>query len=276
MLQGHAAGKGMNLMGRLDGKIALVTGSARGIGKGIATELAKEGADVIVADLLIDLAYQTAGELQNRHGVTTLALEMDVTSEDSISSNVEKAIAEMGKIDILVNNAGVPPDNFGADETEADWDRCYEVNLKGIWKVTSAVAPHFKEQGGGKIVNIASIAGRLGGGMASYSASKAGAISITQSQAAELGRFNVNVNAICPGLLWTDLWRQIEGMFAGDHTEEVVDRRERFEAVIASNMPLGREQTPEDIGKAAVFFASDDANNITGQSLNVDGGMRMN
>ena len=263
-------------MGRLDGKVAFVTGAARGIGRGIATELAKEGADIVIGDLLIEEAYRTAGELQNRHGVTAIALELDVTSEDSIESQVAAAIGEMGKIDILVNNAGVPPDNFGADETEEDWDRCYEVNLKGIWKVTSAVAPHFKEQGGGKIVNIASIAGRLGGGMASYSASKAGAISITQSQAAELGRFNVNVNAICPGLLWTDLWRQIEGMFAGDHTEEVVDRRERFEAVIASNMPLQREQTPEDIGKAAVFFASDDAKNITGQSLNVDGGMRMN
>ena len=263
-------------MGRLNGKVALVTGSARGIGKGIATELAREGANVVVCDLLIDEAVRTAGELQDGHEVTAIALEMDVTSEDSIASQVAEAINQMGRIDILVNNAGVPPDNVGDDETEADWDRCYEVNLKGIWKVTSAVAPHFREQGGGKIVNIASIAGRIGGGMASYSASKAGAISITQSQAAELGRFNINVNAICPGLLWTDLWRQIEGMFAGDHTEEVVDRRERFEAVIAANMPLAREQTPADIGKAAVFFASDDAKNITGQSLNVDGGMRMN
>ena len=263
-------------MGRLDDKVALVTGSARGIGKGIATVLAREGATVIVADLLSDLAGETAAELGNEYGVSTLALEMDVTSEDSIAGNVEKAISEFGRIDILVNNAGVPPENFGQAETEADWDICYEVNLKGIWKVTSAVAPKMQEQGGGKIVNIASIAGRLGGGMASYSASKAGAISITQSQAAELGRFNINVNAICPGLLWTDLWRQIEGMFAGDHTEEVVDRRERFEAVIASNMPLGREQKPEDIGNAVAFFASDEANNITGQSLNVDGGMRMN
>ncbi|MDE2891660.1 MAG: SDR family oxidoreductase [Chloroflexota bacterium] len=263
-------------MGRLSGNVALVTGAARGIGKGIATELAREGADVVICDLLIDEAVRTAGELRDDHEVRAVALEMDVTSEDSIESQVAEAISQMGQIDILVNNAGVPPDNFGIDETEEDWDRCYEVNLKGIWKVTSAVAPHFKERGGGKIVNIASIAGRIGGGMASYSASKAGAISITQSQAAELGRFNINVNAICPGLLWTDLWRQIEGMFAGDHTEEVVDRRERFEAVIAANMPLAREQTPSDIGKAAVFFASDDAKNITGQSLNVDGGMRMN
>ena len=264
-------------MGRLDGKVALVTGSARGIGKGIATELAREGADVIVADLLIDQAYQTAGELQNRHGVTTLALEMDVTSDESISTNVERAIAEMGRIDILVNNAGVAPDNLSEDEVESDWDRCFEVNLKAIWKVSSALKPHFIENGGGKIVNVASIAGRVGAGeMASYSASKAGAISITQSQANKLGRYGINANAVCPGLLWTDMWRKLEGMLRGDHADEVVDRRAAFETAVKNNMPLGREQTPEDIGKAVAFFASDDAKNITGQALNVDGGMRMN
>ncbi len=264
-------------MGRLDGKVALVTGSARGIGKGIATELAKEGADVIIADLLIDLAYQTAGELQNRHGVTTLALEMDVTNDDSISANVEQAIAEMGRIDILVNNAGVAPDNLSEDEIESDWDRCFEVNLKAIWKVSRALKPHFIENGGGKIVNIASIAGRGGSGdIAAYSASKSGAISITQSQASQLGRFNINVNAICPGLLWTDMWRKLEGMLVGDDADEVIDRRARFEAALDAACPLGREQTPEDIGKAVAFFASDDARNITGQALNVDGGIRMN
>ena len=263
-------------MGRLDGKVALVTGAARGIGKGIATELAREGADVVIADLLIDLAYQTAGELQNRHGVTTLALEMDVTSEDSISTNVANAIAEMGRIDILVNNAGVAPDNLSQNEVESDWDRCFEVNLKAIWKVSSALIPHFVENGGGKIVNIASIAGRQGGAIASYSASKAGAISITQSQANDLGQYNINANAVCPGLLWTDMWRKLEGMLVGDHADEVVDRRAAFESTVESRMPLRREQTPEDIGKAVAFFASDDARNITGQALNVDGGMRMN
>ncbi len=263
-------------MGRLDGKVALVTGAARGIGRGIATELAAEGADIVICDVLIDEAFRTAGELQNRHGVTAIALEMDVTSDDSIETQVAAALAEMGQIDILVNNAGVAPDNLSQSEIESDWDRCFDVNLKAIWKVTKAVAPHFKEQGGGKIVNIASIAGRQGGAIASYSASKAGAISLTQSQAAELGSHNINVNAICPGLLWTDLWRKLEGMLVGDDADEVVDRRATFESIVASNMPLGREQTPSDIGKAAVFFASDDAQNITGQSLNVDGGMRMN
>ena len=262
-------------MGRLDGKVALITGAARGIGKGIATELAKEGADIVIGDLLIDEAYRTAGEIQNRHGVTAIALELDVTNEESIAAQIAEAVAQMGQIDILVNNAGVAPDHLSQNEAESDWDRCFDVNLKAIWKVSSAVAPHFQERGGGKIVNIASIAGRQGGAIASYSASKAGAISLTQSQAADLGRHNINVNAVCPGLLWTDMWRKLEGMLAGDDTEEVVDRRAAFEAGVR-NMPLGREQTPADIGTAVAFFASDDARNITGQALNVDGGMRMN
>ncbi len=263
-------------MGRLDEKVALITGAARGIGRGIATEFAKEGADVIIADLLIDEAARTAGELQNRYSVTTLAVPMDVTSEDSIAAELENALAALGRIDILVNNAGVAPNHLSEQEDDADWDRCFEVNLKGIWRVSSAVAPQLKANGGGKIVNIASIAGRQGGVIASYSASKSGAISLTQSLATELGPHNINVNAICPGLLWTDMWRKLEGMLIDDEADERIDRRQMFEAMLASNCPLGREQTPEDIGKAAVFFASNDARNITGQSLNVDGGIRMN
>jgi NAD(P)-dependent dehydrogenase (short-subunit alcohol dehydrogenase family) len=154
---------------------------------------------------------------------------------------------------------------------------CYEVNLKGIWIMSRAVAPHFKDRGGGKIVNIASIAGRVGGaGLAHYNASKAGAISVTQSLAGELGPSNVNVNAVCPGLLWTPMWRQLEAMFGGDETPETVDRRVVFERFIETNCPMRREQTPEDIGNAVAFLASDDARNITGQALNVDGGIRMN
>ena len=263
-------------MGRLDDKTALITGAARGIGRGIATEFAKEGADLIIADLLIDEATRTAGELQNRYQVTAMAVPMDVTSADSITAELDNALAMMQRIDILVNNAGVAPNHLSQDEDEDDWDRCFEVNLKAIWKVSSALAPHFIENGGGKIVNIASIAGRQGGVIASYSASKSGAISITQSFAAELGPHNINVNAICPGLLWTDMWRKLEGMLIGDEADELIDRRQRFEAMLAAGCPLRREQTPEDIGKAAVFFASDDAKNITGQSLNVDGGIRMN
>jgi meso-butanediol dehydrogenase / (S,S)-butanediol dehydrogenase / diacetyl reductase len=139
------------------------------------------------------------------------------------------------------------------------------------------VVPHFRERGGGKIINIASIAGREGGaGMAHYNASKAGAISVTQSLAKDLGPNNINVNAVCPGLLWTDMWRQLEGMIGGDDTPDVVEQRNVFDRFIATNCPLRREQTPEDIGEAVAFFASDAARNITGQALNVDGGIAMN
>jgi NAD(P)-dependent dehydrogenase (short-subunit alcohol dehydrogenase family) len=146
-----------------------------------------------------------------------------------------------------------------------------------MWAVSRAIVPHFRERECGKIVNIASIAGRTGGaGLAPYNASKAGAISLTQSLAADLGRANINVNAVCPGLLWTDMWRGLEGMIARDDSPEVVDKRENFEHFLRERCPLGREQTPADIGKAVVFLASEDARNITGQSLNVDGGISFN
>ena len=264
-------------MGRLDGKTALVTGGARGIGRGIALELAKEGADVVIADLLVDVGEETAAELRTL-GRKASVVEMDVTDTASVDAGVAQALEQPGGLEILVNNAGVIVDHTNpADTDEQDWDVCFEVNLKGIWKVSEAVVPHFLERGGGKIVNIASIAGRRGGDdLAPYSASKAGVISLTQSQAAALGRHNINANAICPGLLWTDMWRKLEGMFQGDAAEEVVERRQKFEAELAERCPLRREQTPEDVGKAVAFLASEDARNITGQALNVDGGLRMN
>ncbi len=263
-------------MGRLDNKTALVTGGGRGIGRGIVLQFAAEGADIVIGDIDLENAQQTASEIRDM-GRRCAVVEIDVTSEDSASAGVAQASGEFGKIHILVNNAGVAPAHVGADVTLDDWDLCYAVNLKGIWIMSSAMVPHFRDNGGGKIVNIASIAGRFGGGgLAPYSASKAGAISLTQSLATDLGPRNINVNAICPGLLWTDMWRHLEGMLQHDDTPEVVDRRAAFDAIIETRCPLRREQTPEDIGKAAAFLASDDAINITGQALNVDGGIRMN
>ncbi|GAB4323957.1 MAG: SDR family NAD(P)-dependent oxidoreductase [Dehalococcoidia bacterium] len=264
-------------MARLDGKAALVTGGGRGIGKGICEVLAREGAAVVVTDIDGEAASATATEIA-RGGKQATGFAMDVTSDDSVAAGIERAINWRGHLDILVNNAGVVGSHVGGSMvTEHDWDQCYEVNLKGIWRVSRALVGHFRERGGGKIVNIASIAGRVGGaGLSHYSASKAGAISLTQSLAAELGRLNVNVNAVCPGLLWTEMWRTLEALITGSTEEEVVNRREAFERYIAANCPLGREQTPEDIGHAVAFLASEEARNITGQALNVDGGIRMN
>ena len=188
------------------------------------------------------------------------------------------AIAEsFGGLDIVVNNAGVISDGMGDEQSEADFDRCYQVNCKGIWHMSTAALPRFQERGGGKIVNIASIAGRQGGhGLAAYCASKAAAISLTQSLATGFGRFNVNVNAVCPGLLWTEMWRKLEGLIRRTEVREEVDERAAFDAFLAERCPLRREQTPEDIGNAVAFLASEKARNITGQALNVDGGIEMN
>ncbi len=264
-------------MGRLDKRIAVVTGGGRGIGRGISLVLADEGADIVIADIDRENAWDTAKEIEQK-GRKATVVEMDVTNAGSVEAALTEAIGWQGHVDILVNNAGVVGSNVGGGAiTAQDWDACYEVNLKGMWTVTRALVPHLREQGGGKVVNIASIAGRHGGaGLAHYNASKAGAISLTQSLAHELGPMNVNVNAVCPGLLWTDMWRHLEAAISGDDTPEVVDRRQVFERFIKTNCPLQREQTPEDIGQAVAFFASDAAKNITGQSLNVDGGIEMN
>jgi len=263
-------------MGRLDGRRAMVTGGGRGIGRGIVLALTREGADVAIADLDLESAESTAKEVETL-GRRSAVVPTDVTDADSVRAAVARTLGELGGIDALVNNAGVVQDRTGLEATEADFDRCYAVNLKGIWNVTTALLPHFRERGGGRVVNIASIAGRKGvDALAPYAASKAAAISLTQSLASALGRENVNVNAVCPGLLWTPMWEKLEGMFRRDDSPEVVSERAAFDAYIQASCPLGREQTPEDIGAAVAFLVSDDARNVTGQSLNVDGGIFMN
>ena len=264
-------------MGRLEHRTAIVTGGGRGIGRGIAFSLVREGAAAILADIDLTSANRTAEEIQLAGG-TAMVVECDVTSEASIETAVRAAIGSRGRVHVLVNNAGVVGEHVGGREiTESDWDMCYEVNVKGIWSMTRALVPHFKANGGGRVVNIASIAGRAGGaGMAHYNASKAAAINLTQSLALDLGPSNINVNAVCPGLLWTDMWRSLEAMFGRDEAPEVVERRRVFDRYLEEHCPLRREQTPEDIGNAVAFLVSDEARNITGQSLNVDGGIQMN
>ncbi len=263
-------------MGRLSRKLAIVTGGGRGIGRGIVLALAEAGADIAIADVDLVGAEQTAGEVASL-GREVIVCEVDVADAQSVQRGLDQILARFGKIDILVNNAGIVQDRLGSEVTGDDFDRCYQVNLRGIWNVSSVVVPHFRESGGGKIVNIASIAGRRGdNGLAPYSASKAGAISLTQSMAFSLGPHGINVNAVCPGLLWTPMWEKLEGMFRRNTDPEVVSQRAAFDAYIQTNCPLRREQTPEDIGHAVVFLVSDQARNITGQALNVDGGMQMN
>ncbi len=261
------------------GRSAVVTGAGRGIGRGISLVLARNGAHVAVADINLESAQKVAAEV-TYFGRRSLGVSLDVTDQESTDRMVGKAIESFGRIDILVNNAGV----IGAEgweqrekPDEDDWDLTFEVNVKGIARVTDAIVPSMKENRYGKIINIASIAARQGSpGNPPYPVSKAGVISLTQSQALELAPHNINVNAICPGLLWTPMFERIIDRSAVRPNPEGKSDRELFMDSVAAGIPLGREQTPEDIGNLASFLASDYACNITGQSINVSGGRFMN
>ncbi len=260
-------------------KIAIVTGGGRGIGRGISLVLARNGANIVVADLLEDNAQRVADEVRAL-GRKSLALSLDVTSQASADAMAASAISAFGQIDILVNNAGIigaPGWESRETPNEDDWDMIYAVNVKGIAKVTNAVAPHMQSRNYGKIVNIASIAGRQGGPRnPPYNVSKTGVISLTQAQALELASYDINVNAICPGLLWTPMWERITAREAMTPNPEGKSQRELFEEHVQRSIPMRKEQTPEDIGNLAAFLASDVAHNITGQSINVSGGLYMN
>ena len=273
---------------QLDGRSALVTGGGRGIGRGISMILASRGAEVCVSDIDPANAEQVAAEI-NEGGGHAFATGGDVTDIDSISEVAQTAIDTFGKLDICVPNAGViggPGFMSRKDYIDADWDMTWDVNVRGVVNTADAVAEHMKARMYGKIVIIASHGGRqprgvpdVGRGSAQgpYMVSKAAAIQWTHWLAMNLGQFNINVNAVCPGRLWTPMWQAI----AQNHKElnpdlADMDPREIFEMQIKGTMPLGREQTPEDIGKAVAFLASDDASEITGQALNVNGGAIMN
>ena len=262
-------------------KIAVVTGGGRGIGRGIALALARNGADLVVADINSDDAGNVAAEVAEL-GRESIASHLDVTSQDSVDRMVDEVLARFGRIDVLVNNAGIyaaPAFEERDEANEDDWDMIYEVNVKGVVRVTGAVKPSMKERRYGKIINIASVAGRQGNpGNPPYNVSKTGVISYTQASALELAAFGINVNAICPGLLWTPMWERIAVRRSSIPVEnpDGLSPRDLFDWTIQRDIPLKREQTPEDIGNLATFLASDYSRNITGQSINVDGGLRMN
>ena len=262
------------------GKKAIVTGGGRGIGRAISLELARNGADVAIGDLNLQDAVKVAEEIEDTNQISIGCL-LDVTDDDSVDYMVTNMVKKFGRIDILVNNAGViaaPGWEDREESTEDDWDLIYEVNVKGMARVTEYVAKIMKKQLYGKVVNISSIAGRIGNlTHIPYGVSKAAVINLTQSMALELAPFDINVNAICPGLLWTPMWRRIAKRLSGiPEMSDGLSPREIFDRSVKKRIPLGREQTPEDIGYLAAFLASDFAKNITGQTINVSGGSHMN
>lgn len=263
---------------RLEGKTAIVTGAGSGIGRAIALCLAREGADVVLPDIKAAGVKAVAAEV-TRAGRRALAVSTDVSKEAQVAAMVRRALKTFGKVDILVNNAGIPgPIGLPfTNNVERDWDRVYQVNVKAIFLCCKAVAPHMIASKAGKIVNIASIAGQLGAATSPpYSVSKGGVITLTRVLARDLAVHSINVNAICPGLLWTPLWEYIgAGMIKNVAALKGKNPREVFDMRVREWVPLQREQTPEDVAHAVAFLASEQARNITGQALNVDGGIYM-
>jgi meso-butanediol dehydrogenase / (S,S)-butanediol dehydrogenase / diacetyl reductase len=263
---------------RLAGKVAIVTGGAQGVGRGIALCMAKEGADVAIADLKVEEAGRVAAEVRAL-GRKALVVKTDVSLQAEFETLYETVKRALGKIDILVNNAGSAsrPGNPFMNNIEEDWDLVWKVNVKSIFFACKAIAPYFMERKYGKIINIASIAGPMNSpNMPPYSVSKMGVVTFTKIVAKDLAPHNVNVNAICPGILWTAFWQETaERLIRAGGALAGMKPREVFESRVNALIPLKREQTPEDIGWAAVFLASDQALNITGQALHVDGGAVM-
>ena len=254
----------------LTDRVAIVTGAGNGIGRATALALAQAGAHVAAVDLDAGVAKATA-EAVAALGPKSLALDSDVGDLASIDQMVQRVMATFGRIDVLVNNAGVTRRAYIMDLTEADWDRIMRVNAKGVFFCLQRVAREMIPQRRGVIINIASIAGKgfAGTSNAIYAASKGSVISLTRTAAQQLARHNINVNAICPGTTVTALSEANAALRAREEGLSVEDMKRRRNAAI----PLGRPNDPEDVGALAVFLASPGARNITGQSLNVDGGV---
>lgn len=243
----------------LQNACALVTGAGQGIGKEIALALAREGCAVAVNDLYAERASAVVDAIGAAGGKAVVA-EGNVAAGDAVKSMVETTVTQLGKLDILVNNAGMILKTPFWDITEKDWDMIMAVNLKSVFLCCQAAAPYMKAQQSGKIINIASVAGKVGGGLlgnTAYAASKAGVIAVTKGLARELGPYGVNVNAITPALTETDMTKDISP-----------EKR----AQIISSIPLGRPGKPEDIANAVLFLASPLASFVNAEIMDVDGG----
>jgi NAD(P)-dependent dehydrogenase (short-subunit alcohol dehydrogenase family) len=254
----------------LQDKIVLVTGAGAGIGRAIALAMAAEGATVAAADIDRAAAERTAADCAG-NARRAIAIEADCGDVASIDRMVAQAVAELGRLDVIVNNAGVTRAAGIMDLTEADWDRIHRVNAKGVFFCLQRAAREMMQTGGGRIINIASISGRgyAGASNAAYAASKGAVIALTMKAAHELGRHNINVNAICPGVTRTELGLRNAQTRAAERGLTV----EQLQAEQEKTIPIGRANTPDDIAAMAVFLASPGARNVTGQSYNVDGGL---
>ncbi len=244
-----------------EGKVALVTGGRRGIGRAIAEVFARGGAQVVIADRDLAEAQATAAEVAAASGSKVLGAAVDVADTQSAGKLVEESLAQLGRLDILVNNAGITRDTLIMRMDESDWDAVLDVNLKGAWNCCRAVVRPMMKQRYGRIVNISSVSGLAGqAGQTNYSASKAGLVGLTKALAREVASRGITVNAVAPGFIPTALTNELP--------QELKDSMMKL-------IPLGRWGKPEEVAAAVSFLASDEAAYITGQVLSVDGGMMM-
>lgn len=244
-------------MGKLEGKISLVTGAGQGIGRAIATKLAAEGATVVVTDIDGAAAHDTASTLRD-----ALAIRLDVTDREAVEAGVEQVVKQLGRLDILVNNAGWDKASPFVDSDPTDWDRAIAINLYGQLHTCKAVLPVMMAQTAGSIVNIGSDAGRVGSsGEAVYSAAKGGVIAFTKSLAREVARQLIRVNCVCPGPTDTALFASMGG--------------EGLRQALIRAIPFRRLGEPSDVANAVAFLASDEASFITGQTVSISGGLTM-
>jgi len=244
----------------LQGKVALITGSAQGIGKSIAQALSRDGADCIISDVNLAAAEKTADEIRAT-GRQAVAIKANVADAAEVSEMIKKGIDELRKIDILVNNAGITRDGLLMRMKEEDWDLVLQINLKGAFLCSKAVARPMMKQRSGRIINIASIVGAMGNaGQANYVASKAGLIGLTKTVARELASRGITCNAVAPGFIDTAMTQSL--------SEDVKEN-------LYAQIPMGKLGTPEDVAGAVRFLASDEAAYVTGQVIHVNGGMYM-
>jgi 3-oxoacyl-[acyl-carrier protein] reductase len=258
--------RGVIDMGRFDGRVAVVTGAARGIGFATAQRFAHEGAAVAILDLDEDQAAEAASKIEGPE-TRAIGIGCNVSDSASVEKAVERVVSELGGVHILVNNAGITRDNLLFKMSEDDWDAVLGVHLKGAFLMTKAAQKHFVEQKYGKIINLSSVSALGNRGQANYSAAKMGVQGFTRTLGIELGPYGVNANAIAPGFIATDMTDATAARVGMDV--------ESFRAAAAERNPVRRVGFPEDIAAAAAFLASDEASYITGQTLYVDGGAKL-
>lgn len=258
-------------MSILQNQTAIVTGASRGIGKGIATVLGREGANVVIADINGDGAKKTAVELVGQ-GLRAVAIQVDITKSDQVEFMARNVVEQFGRIDILVNNAGVVSNIPVLEFPEEEWHETIAVNLTGVFLCSKYVGKIMVKQRSGRIINISSLSGRVGvPGQAAYCASKHGVVGLTQVLAIDLAP-HVTANVICPGMNETEMMPLVIAQRAASRNQTVEEVRQG----ILSKTPLGRFGQPEDVGRVVLFFASPMAAYVTGQAIDVDGGRRAN